>query len=195
MRLLNMNDVRFLRHTKLAGKREIGRGAFASVFAEEHGDCVTKVTTDQMAYCLAADQRAQDALAPVSNHFPRVLEDYGDVGESRGARVYVLDMERLRPLSSSEHRRHVRKWVKAWDAFDKSVFGDCSYRSTRFCERMAYVNEPYAQVFKALANFFSDFGGALDLKLANFMERPSGELVFNDVVCDWQDYMRRTTVH
>lgn len=198
-----MNDVRFLRHSTLRGMSCIGRGTFASVFAPAtDSSTVVKVTSDWMSYCCTADRLWEEVREPVQAHFPAVIEDHGDVGESGGATVYVVEVERLRPISTTENRRHIRGWMKAYD--DLVMHPPQEFRlrynevdttrlSIYFCEEMAKSSDPYAKVFEAMIYFFSNYGGAFDLRYANFMERPgTGALVFNDVVCDYKDMYRRS---
>jgi hypothetical protein len=203
MRFLNMNDLQHLRRTKLAGMQRIGSGSFATVFAgAPDSGTVMKVTTDQMAYWYSADQLWLDVRSRVARHFPTLVEDFGEVGESRGASAYLVEMERLQPVSLTCHRRIIAKWIREWDKFRReSVLPRgrsdvLAGRATDFCQMKAESDDPYAPVFEELVYFFSNYGSTLDLKLSNFMERPStGELVFNDIVFNYLDLERRSRVH
>lgn len=202
MRFLNMNDLRHLRRSRLAGMQKIGSGAFATVFADsQDSETVMKVTADQMAYWFSSDQLWLDVRSRVAQHFPALVEDFGEVGYSRGAPVYLLEQERLRPVSLTCHRRKIAQWVKEWDEFrmdaaNRGSSDDLSVKAARFCEAKSESDDPYAPVFEELVYFFSNYGSTLDLKLSNFMERPStGELVFNDIVFNYLDLERRSRVH
>lgn len=207
MRLLNMNELRFLKSSILRGLYCIGNGTFASVFARDPAaPTVTKVTTDRIAYCLLADQNWHVMSESVAKSFPKLIEDHGDVGESRGATVYVVEVERLHPVSTKENRRFIREWSRAWSGFEHDMKTDClrfsnsldkyQVRSARFCQAQAKIEGPFQAVFQALGEFILNYGGSLDLKQNNFMERPStGELVFNDVLCDYVDLLKRSHVN
>lgn len=202
MRMLNMNELSGLRATTLANMRCIGKGQFASVYGPKTGDgnTVIKVTTDAMSYYLQADGLWLEMREGVERHFPALVTDFGDVGPSCQATAYMLELEWLHPVSNPKHRKLIRHWTACWDSFCAkeltpyaSVSRSRTELSRAFCEAQAEVEGPYCKVFEALSEFFSSYGGALDLKLSNFMERPStGELVFNDVVFDVKDYLRRS---
>lgn len=195
MRLLNMNELQHVRRTMLAGLSCIGKGTFASVYAEnETSPEVTKVTIDSLAYQFLACQSFSLAREHAESFFPRLIEDHGDIGESRGSTAYIVKLERLQPVSTTAHRRLIREWIAEYDAFEadwefpRNARGSDRYRemSARFCEVMSVKAGPFQEAFGALVQFFSNYGGSLDLRYCNFMERPStGELIFNDVVCDF----------
>lgn len=203
MRSLNMNDLPHLRYTSLKGMKCIGKGEFASVYGAKVGDfdTVIKVTADAMSYHVQADQLFQEVRARAERHFPKLIEDFGDIGESGGATVYMVELERLQPVSTTAHRRLIRSWIDGYAAV-RAHTSSLAVASLRFCEGQAGLVGPgagsgdaaaYALAWEAMVYFLSNFGGVLDLKVSNFMERPStGELVFNDVVFDAVAHERRS---
>lgn len=203
MRSLNMNDLPWLRYSTLKGKRCIGKGEFASVYGAKSGDydTIIKVTADVMSYHVQADQLFQEVRAPAEQNFPRLIENFGDIGESCGATVYMVELERLRPVSTTAHRRLIRTWIDGYASVCRNT-RELTLASLRFCEAQARLEGPvhgagdalnYTKAWEAMVYFLSNYGGVLDLKVSNFMERPStGQLVFNDVVFDALGYERRS---
>jgi hypothetical protein len=199
MRLLNMNQLKHLRYSLLRDMHCIGKGTFASVFeASPDAASVTKITNDTLAYYFQADGLWLNVRGKVESHFPRLIESHGEVGQSRGANAYGLVLERLQPLSTKANRKIVNAWRKSWSDF-RETFPPKERgheASSRFCENLAEVDGPYQHVFAALAYFFMNYGGALDLKTSNFMERPgTNDLVFNDVVFDMKHFNSMSFVH
>lgn len=203
MRSLNMNDLPALRFTALKGKRCIGKGEFASVYGLKEGEysSVTKVTVDQFSYFMLADGLFQQMRASSEMNFPRLIEDFGEVGTSNGATAYLVEVERLVPIKTTSHRRLIRYWVDAYAKHRSAAWGNTgSHRgnlreiSREFCMKQAELAaeglglpeaKAYAQTWLILGDFLGSYGGCLDLKPSNFMVRPStGDLVFNDVIYD-----------
>ena len=121
MRFLDMNDLSYVRRTQLAKHACIGKGSFASVFAPAaDSKTVSKVTTDQYSYNLLADGVWHLIRSEVEEHFPQLVEDHGDVGMSRGLTAYLVEIERLFPLSTTEHRRRVDAWSREYEALHRS---------------------------------------------------------------------------
>ncbi|WP_109015658.1 hypothetical protein [Novimethylophilus kurashikiensis] len=199
MRLLNMNDLGYLRRTKLKGHQCIGKGSFCSVFAEhENSSKVTKVTTDRLSYYMLTDGFWASVRESVGIAFPEVIEDHGGVGVSRGLDVYMVDVERLMPIATTENRRAVRRISKEYEVFLRKypnkyrrMSDRLNFASIDFCQKKSeQEDEPYQEVFDALLDFVSNFGGALDLTPSNFMQRADGSLVWNDVVFDAKTYLQ-----
>jgi len=191
MRFLNMHDLSYVRRTHLAKQTCIGKGSFASVFAASaDSPTVSKVTTDQYSYYWLADGVWQVMRGHVEQFFPRLVEDHGDVGESRGLTAYLVEVERLFPIASTEHRRLISRWCDEYSAHQhESYIRQPAERmrqaSVNFCDRKANQKDaPYREVFEAMYQFLLNYGGALDLKPSNFMCRADGTLVWNDVVFD-----------
>lgn len=198
MRMLNMNDLSDVKRTHLAGKTRIGQGGFAEVFADPATpDRVSKLTVDPFNYYLLADALWHEIRQDVEHCFPRLLEDHGDVGESGGRSVYLVEVERLYPVTAPEHKRQISAWAKQYGHSARNSPDHRRHRnadvlnweSVEFCAQQAENSDnPYQAVFEALHNFLSNYGGALDLKHSNFMCRANGELVWNDVVFDAKAY-------
>lgn len=177
----------------LSGLKRIGVGAFAAVYASDKvSETVFKLTTDQFSYSMLTDGYWLQAREEVEDAFPRVIQDLEDVGVSSGLTAYLLEVERLYPVSTSEHRRTVTRIIKEYAAFVAGRTGRMTRpvgfwqsASLAFCGMKAVQeDEPYRAVFAALEDFIGCFGGALDLKRNNFMTRQDGTLVWNDVVFD-----------
>ncbi|MBK3780022.1 hypothetical protein G3A43_07115 [Paraburkholderia aspalathi] len=197
LRFLNMNELKHLRYDQLKKQACIGKGSFASVFARStDSDTVSKVTTDEYSYFLLADYVWHEVRSGVEAHFPRLIENHGDVGESRGRTAYLVEVERLYPVSTTEHRRLIARWAREYNALCRETYhreGQHQFRtcSLEFCRLMAErEDEPYRKVFDALYYFLRNYGGALDLKRSNFMCRADGTLVLNDVVFDVEYFNR-----
>lgn len=200
-RLLNMNELSTVRRTHLANHACIGKGSFASVYATgEHSPSVVKVTTDQYGYHLLADYVWHQMRAHVDGSFPRLIENHGDVGECNGLTAYLVEVERLYPVDSTEHRRRIARWSKELGrTTSESYIAQPERRmrqvSLEFCARKAdQEDEPYAKVFGALYDFLRNYGGALDMKRSNFMQRGDGTLVWNDIVFDIELFCRHNRV-
>ncbi|MEX3984312.1 hypothetical protein AB4Y45_35735 [Paraburkholderia sp. EG287A] len=197
MRFLDMSELSYVRRNQLAKQACIGKGSFASVFATAgDSETVSKVTTDMYSYHLLADGVWHLIRSDVEAHFPRLIEDHGDVGESRGLTAYLVEVERLYPVSTTEHRRRIDGWAREYEALHrKSTHSNLAKRfhlaSLEFCKLLAErEDEPFRNVFEALFQFFRNYGGALDLKRSNFMCRADGTLVWNDVVFDIKTFTR-----
>jgi hypothetical protein len=199
MRFLNMRDLSHVRRARFANHISIGKGTFASVFAaSDDSASVVKITTDRYSYSLLTDQVWHVMREHVEDSFPRVIEDHGEVGESRGLTAFLVEVERLHPVSTTEHRRRIARWIKEFTDFsrskDRDAFGSraqggmAAYytrRSIEFCQHKSNdLTDPYREVFGALYEFLRNYGGALDLRPANFMCRADGTLVWNDCVFD-----------
>lgn len=202
MRFINMSNLAHIRRTKLAGQKCIGKGSFASVYApSDDSPSVTKVTTDAFGYSLLTDYVWFSMREEVDHHFPRIMEDHGDVGESCGKSAYLVEVERLKPVSNKADRRRIKQWISEYDAHRTSsqlprgperraLADELHLHSLEFCaSKAAQEDEPYRKVFEALNNFLGNYGGALDLKPSNFMSRDDGTLVWNDVVVDAKTYI------
>ncbi len=203
MRILNMNEVRGFRARNLAGQACVGRGSFASVFAAS-GDAssVTKVTADDLGYYFIADRLFLEQRAAVERHFPALVEDFGDVGTSRGFTVYAAEIERLVPVASIEHKRFINALYAELMAIEPNLTRQVRhsemlhFRSLELCARKQAEPGPYQGVFEALWFFLANYGGALDLKVSNFMIRPSDTtLVWNDVVFNATTFYDKCVVH
>lgn len=190
MRLLNMNQLPQVRRGYLAGMKRIGQGQFANVYEVPDREAVRKLTTDPTSYSLTADWVWLEMREHVEQHFPRVFEDFSDVAEVNGATVYLVEVERLLPVRNTPYRKLIKGWIEGWECFLRrpptSILvsrPSMTLLSQLYCEKVGKEGGAFADVFAALADFFGNYGGKLDLKISNFMVRPgTQELVFNDVV-------------
>ena len=206
MRVLNMNSVRHLHHSILKGKKVIGRGAFANVYAdkipspEKDVETVVKVTADQFGYASLRDWPWLDHRKPVEAYYPRLVADHGDVGSCGKYTIYAVEVERLHPLRTSANRKFVRSLIADFNAFrlsepdtpkdsqKQSLARRHNATSVRFCGIKAAEEGPYQALFESWEYFLSNWGGGLDLVKANFMERSDGHLVCNDIFFDVDGY-------
>lgn len=193
MSFIRMRDLGAAR-CHLSGLTRIGGGTFAAVYASDKAsETVFKLTTDQFGYSMLADGYWLQAREEVDDAFPRVIQDLQDVGVSCGLTAYLVEVERLYPVNTREHRRTVTRIIEEYTMFAAARPGRRSQPPERFWQsaslafcgmKAAQEDEPYHAVFAALEDFFGCFGGALDLKRSNFMTRQDGALVWNDVVFD-----------
>lgn len=201
MRLINMRDLAHVRRNQLGGHQVIGKGSFATVFqAHPNSSTVSKLTTDCMGYALLADGYWLQTREPVEQHFPMLVADHGWVGTSKGLAAYLVEVERLRPVSKLENKRTVTRIIKEYYEFAltrnfrTSAVRRWNLNSMDFLSaKLDEGTDPQLDVFAALQDFIGSFGGALDLKRNNFMERADGTLVWNDVVYDIESFDRETT--
>lgn len=201
MRLINLRDLAHVRRTQLGGHQIIGKGSFATVFQRNaESDTVSKLTTDSMSYAFLSDGYWLQAREPVEQHFPVLVTDHGWVGTSKGLDAYLVEVERLMPVRSPENKRTVTRLIKEYHGFAStrnsrvSVARHWNMTSLDFLyAKLEEGTDPQLGVFEALQDFIGSFGGALDMKRNNFMERADGTLVWNDVVYDIESYDRETT--
>ena len=194
MRIINMHRLNHIRRQYAHKKTLIGKGSFASVYAADGDDTVTKITLDQISYALLADGYWLSVREPAEAFFPKLIQDFGAVGTQNESSVYAVELERLKPVSGA-NRKKVLSWTRQFDAVSSSK----GYRllsplakeiCANFCYEMAERETECSSAFSALADFVINFDCNLDFKPSNFMERSDGSLVFNDVVFDGKAYMR-----
>lgn len=197
---LKMDDrgVRWVRHThpRLKGKRMLARGHFAAVF-DGGPDTILKLTRDPLQYAVAADP-----YHPEGPYFPRLVESYGDVGETNdGHCLYLIEVERLQainaqaPLAMKRERKSlmqvldfhastIRGTLPANRRYSK--YGDqevarLTLETARECEE---ISEGARQALGDLRDFICNYDGyALDFHAGNMMRR-GDQLVLNDVIAD-----------
>jgi hypothetical protein len=174
-------------HEAIRGKKIMARGAFSAVF--DNGDTVLKLTLDQYAYMLGTDQ----VIGCHSQHFTRVLHNYGEVGEVDGHHVYLFECEKLEKLpKGGEARALARRICK-----QATTHANTHLRFHRKREGLVLaieelsmdevlpesLQEGFADLHKFTSNVEEGWG--LDLHSANLMVRPSnGTLVLSDPLAD-----------
>lgn len=183
-----------MQHEALQGLKMIGRGMFCAVF--DKGDTVLKLTADRIQYGFYTDY-----TAPTGDHYPRLVQNYGDVGEQYEHTLYLVEMEKLDKIGRRadcpdlawEQRRAIMRiseeyrmkllWrfnhIKNPVEYHKHLAAAVLYEMSSD-ERL---DDAMQSVCVDLSMFVSNYGSGMDFQRANFMLR--GEtLVFNDVMSD-----------
>ena len=204
MTILKLRDAGVRRATRLpvlAGLPRIGRGTFAAVY--DNGNSVLKLTCDRVHYSMLCD-----GLAPRGEHFPKVIRDYGEVGEMKGDPLFLVEVEKLTSIhrSSPEARTSARKlikiiehhWSRTWTPTYLGNQGAGQKNAkllagARFLRALMFdqnIPEQMRQAFEELSIFVENFQCGLDFHPANIMCR--GEYaILNDVVIDDDFYNER----
>lgn len=183
-----------MRHEALKGLPLIGRGMFCAVF--DKGETVLKLTADRIQYGFYTDY-----TAPTGDHYPRLVENYGEVGEQHEHMLYLIEMEKLTKIGRRadcpdlawEQRKAIISISEEWRAKHvwkhshvKNPIHYCRVTDLAVLNAMSKderLDESMRTVCEELAMFVSDYDAGLDLHRGNFMLR--GEtLVFNDVMSD-----------
>lgn len=178
-----------MRDPLLKGKKMIGRGMFAAVFEGCRPNTVIKLTADSAGYWLLND----GCMRVKHWHFPRVKENFGDVGEiSIGKEKFPLFMFELERLERA--RGEARKLAKFVSEKEGRTHC-CGYNTV---EKLAILSDDRRlprstrNAMKEMQQFCSNYDNvALDMHLGNFMQRPNGELVMSDPVMDMVPYRAR----
>lgn len=171
---------------QLAGKRLIGRGAFAAVFEGSRPNTVYKLTSDAVSYWVLCDPY----VGVKHRLLPKVVHNYGEVSEFRIKAemfpVYLLELERLLPIRrGTPEKKLVRLIEKAshprrFDDDERELFMRASHRSNG-------LPPAVRQALRMLGDFVVNFPNAhADLCAQNFMRRVSGDVVFSDPLFDRQ---------
>lgn len=197
MASLKLNDTGtrcVLAKHQLTPARRIGRGQFCAVY-EDGPNAVIKLTTDSLQL-----ESVRDYL--VGPHFPKMLDNYGYVGEqfSGDLSLLMFKSERLNPTRMADlaTKRLVRKVRSSVDRFWFSpevinrynkrgrTADKLASRSEATLEQLAeYTDLPLSvrEAFQALLNMALNYQNiVLDMHGANLMVRGTDELIFNDVV-------------
>jgi hypothetical protein len=138
--------------------------------------------------------------------FPKVIEDYGDIGEtSDGSMIYLIEVERLTPVSRAtqmETKRAVRNIVqdvaRACRDAEMHVRGTmheadrqkliCTRALSSLAERDSTA-EPLREAYEDIANFCANFDCSTDIQTSNMMLR-GDQVVFSDPVIDVRALIR-----
>ena len=197
MASLKLNDTGtrcVLAQHQLTPARRIGRGQFCAVY-EDGPDAVIKLTTDSIQL-----ESVRDYL--IGPHFPKMLDNYGYVGEqfSGDLSLLMFKSERLNPTRMADlaTKRLVRKVMASVDRFWSSQEAINRYnkrgrpadklasRSEATLEQLAEDTDlplSVREAFQALLNMALNYQNiVLDMHGANLMVRGRDELIFNDVV-------------
>lgn len=186
MRALKLNDWAVkdaMRRPELTGKKPIARGTFSAVFEGSRPDTVFKMTVDSVGYWLLNCQAARVE----GRHFPTVVKNHRDIGETAvGGKkfpIYLFEMERLTKLQiGSAARKTALKISKAvgWGTASQALkwLADADGLSETLREAVLDVQQ--------FANYYEN--AHLDMHMANFMQRPDGELVITDPLFDNEVY-------
>lgn len=183
-----------LLHPALAGLPKIGAGAWCAVF--DRGDTVMKLTADSIQAGFYSDY-----CRPQGDHFPRLVENHGAIGEQGEFDLYLIEMEKLTPFGKKKDTP-IDSWVARRDFMrcvtrhrDKHVSGYWNIKNpVEFNTRIGTVTfqsmsedesltEDMRGACEDLSNFIGNYGAAMDVHRGNLMLR--GEtLILNDVVAD-----------
>lgn len=197
MASLKLNDTGtccVLAQHQLTPARRIGRGQFCAVY-EDGPDAVIKLTTDSLQL-----ESVRDYL--IGPHFPKMLDNYGYVGEqfSGDLSLLMFKSERLNPTRMADltTKRLVRKVMSSVDRFWSSQEAINRYNKRgRTADKLASRSEAtleqlaedtdlplsVREAFQALLNMALNYQNiVLDMHGANLMVRGRDELIFNDVV-------------
>ncbi len=182
------------RMPELAGKRPIGRGVFSAVFDGTRPDTVLKLTVDSRSYGLSND----GCVRCDGPHFPRVVNNFGEVGESiirqEEYPIYLYEVERLSKLQAgSVAAKQARALLNA--SIRASGRAPYSPRSehTALSIATALVDEANddetipVSLHTALEDLRDWIGChddiSIDLHRGNLMQDSAGVLVINDPIC------------
>lgn len=165
----------------LKGLPVIGRGKFASVY--DRGKTVMKLTADAHSYDFL---RLKAKGNPV---FPRVVTDHGMVGEVGGIPVFLLEMEKLKPVEKESFGarfadRFIRQYAAAYPALGAQYSN--SWCSVEALCRMSELESFPLRLRRGLldlAEFMAPRGCVADFHLQNFMMRGE-QVVLNDPIAD-----------
>lgn len=172
-------------HPLLDGKEELGRGQYSIVLDKGDGERVYKIVSSPADYWL---HTAKDR--PQGKHFPIVYVDHGDIGQAQsGYRFYLLEMERLYPLTPESQAAIVaNQLTKAyWEGCRRwNQLGTCMGRMAMYHLTRGEApswDEQMQSALKALSAFIEEYQLLPDiLKADNLMVRKDGTLVFSDPV-------------
>lgn len=188
-----------LKLPELEGLPRIGRGKFSVVF--DKGDTVMRLTTDRTAYELNCRNYTGDNV-----HFPKLIEDYGIVGDQLDDEraLFLFETEKLLPLRGNLTARRQCKVVQrmrqdGYDQFARDI-GESTLTLEHMADQLEAEHETFAnfpkpftslpvtmiETFSNMARFATDYEHPmLDFHDGNFMVRPGcGTLVFNDPFAD-----------
>lgn len=172
-----------LRHPALAGLKRIGRGAFCVVY--DKGETVLKATSDPVQYGFYTDY-----TAPNGPHFPKLIHNYGEIGETAaGDSIYLVEMEKLSKIPRSGPLRQEAKrllTIMHGAAVMTAGCGD-EKRDSHEALLMAADDDRLTVDLRAalldVADFISNYDAMQDFGMKNLMLRDQ-TIILNDVVAD-----------
>jgi len=187
------------KHEVLVGKKPIGRGTFSAVFDGTRKNTVLKMTVDDSAYWLLNDW----AVCVNHWHFPRVVKNYGEIGNTRIGRfdfpIYLYEIERLEKVSGP-NKRLVNLICGAEDNSRRMAMGKNWEERPKAAKVLDLMLEDKAlprtihNALRQLRNFADHMDGSLDLHSGNFLQRANGELVMSDPIANmkiWDEARRQ----
>lgn len=175
-KLLKLTDWRVKAVVKELGldkKKILGRGVFSIVFEGNAKNTVLKLTVDDIGYALF-----NDWAAGIKHHlhFPKIVKDFGSVGEVRfkgeSYTLYLFEMEKLIPVINKEAKRIARKISRL-----------CDFKPLLTTEILCNKDLPKSirNALFRLDEFCKNLpGGLLDMHAGNYMQRVNGTLVIID---------------
>ena len=191
---LNLNDgatKRVMQQYGLTTKNRLGRGMFCAAY-DAGWDEVMKLTSDPIQM-----ESIRDYFK--GKHFPRLIHNYGYMGEQRNeASLFLFKVDRLKPLKEADAatqtlaRSLVRRTCKLYG----TVNVEEKYRWNNFyTERDKLIvqsliddvrlPQSLRDAFEPVLSMLNDYDGMrLDLCGANLMVRGQDELILNDIVVD-----------
>ena len=175
-------------HSLTKGKI-IGRGAFSVVFSHTKNS-VMKITCDSGGYYSLSD----GVIALEGEHFPKLIKNYGDIGGPKDDYIYMMEIERLAPLSkASKATRKDAEMLVALFRESRQYNAGCKYPLAggtcwEVLKNITVELEKYREDLTTLYDFVINFNVIMDVTMQNLMVRNAGKdnetLIFNDLVVD-----------
>lgn len=161
----------------LRGAALLGRGAFSAVYESATGS-VLKLTVDRVAARYLVGRRA-----PVGVFKPRVLKNFGAVGETdHGDTLYLFELERLQPLRRGSELGGLARRIINHARQHNELPEEPTPRVDAGKAMHAFMTQ--------LNDFREHFECGLDVHWGNFMERTDGTLVFSDPFADCDTFYK-----
>jgi hypothetical protein len=162
----------------LDGFRQIAEGSFARVYTKPGYKPVRKLTVDRCHY-----EYLTDRFSPKGRFKPRVLHDFGAIGECEFTEgtLYLVEIERLYPIQygSANYRLRALLYEFASEAGNRGL-GKVAKMMHRVDPLL--VPRGFRAFMQDLQRFIEDFGITIDFHDDNLMQRADGTFVFSDPV-------------
>lgn len=193
-KVLKLNDWRVKQTLQefeaIKGKKIIGRGVFSVVFEGSRKNTVIKVTADPMSYWMLNCY----AYGVTHRHFPKVKNDFGEIGSTRIGKVdvpiYAFETERLYPLETGSKAKKTARIIRNVQSETSSKnFWKHGYQHlasvTLYDMQKTITIGSVKNALAQLCDFCGNYLDAgLDMHMGNFMQRKNGELVITDPILD-----------
>lgn len=179
MALLDMRTrevKRLLNHPAVRGLPIIGRGRHTIAF--DKGETVVKMTVDWIQ---------RNFYQEVDNHaFPKIHKDWGEVGECKELPVYLLESEKLKPISVktpgwSFISRLIKDYVNNYPSLGRATCSECSAVSLLKLAENPSLGTNFKTALYDIADYVIRNDCVADFHEENFMQR-GDQIVINDPV-------------